>query len=676
MADYQNLGALIWSIAELLRGDYKQHDNGKVILPLAVLRRLECVLEPTREDVRLTAAGLKAKGLKDEAAARVLNKVAGHDFHNTSLLYFGQPRPGRDGKDIPGSLLADPDKIAENLTHYIQSFSPNARAILEHFKFEDQIAALNKANLLFMVVKRFCEVDLHPTRVPNHAMGGIFEELIRKFAEQSNETAGEHFTPREVIRLMVTVLFAEDKDALTKKGIVRKLYDPACGTGGMLSVAEEYLRALNPDANLLVFGQELNPEAYAICNSDMLIKGQDVDRVVFGNTFSQDGHRGETFDYMLSNPPFGVDWKKNHKEVTDEHNKQGFNGRFGPGLPRISDGSLLFLLHMISKMAPITDSHPEGARIGIVLNGSPLFSGDAGSGESDIRRWIIEQDYLEAIIGLPDQLFFNTGIYTYIWVVTNRKAPRRQGKVLLVNATGMCEKMRKSLGNKRHFIPSKQIEDIARLYAGAKPGPGVRVFDNEDFGYRQITAERPLRLNFLNDQSRRDSFHATDEWQAVCAKDPEAAAVLRAGISKVEPNRQLAVRDALDVGFGKLFAKAKLKAHGPLYKELIRCLSERDPAAEPFLDFVKGEWIPVPDSALRDTENVPLKEDIHEWFAREVTPFRPDAWIDEAKTKIGYEIPFTRHFYEYTPLPPLEEIDAEIRKLETDILAMLKTVMA
>jgi type I restriction enzyme M protein len=379
---------------------------------------------------------------------------------------------------------------------------------------------------------------------------------------------------------------------------------------------------------------------------------------------------------MLSNPPFGVEWKTVQKQVTDEHKKQGFNGRFGPGLPRISDGSLLFLLHMISKMAPITDANPEGARIGIVLNGSPLFSGDAGSGESDIRRWIIEQDYLEAIIGLPDQLFFNTGIYTYIWVVTNRKSPRRKGKVLLVNATGMYEKMRKSLGNKRNFIPAKHVAAVSRLYADAKPGPAVKVFDNEDFGYRQITVERPARFNFLNDDIRRHRFYATTEWDDLGLKDEEAAKVLRAGISKVEPDRKHLVRDALDAGFGRLFAKAGLKPHTPLYKALIRSLGERDSGAEPFLDLVKGKWAKVPDSGLRDTENVPLKEDIHEWFAREVTPFRPDAWIDEEKTKIGYVIPFTRHFYEYTPIRSLEELDNEIRTLETDILGMLKAVMS
>jgi type I restriction enzyme M protein len=406
--NFKERANFIWSIADLLRGDYKQSEYGRVILPLTVLRRLDCVLEPTKQTVLEYLP--QTKGLSPEAAETVLKKKAKLSFYNKSKFDFKK-------------LIADPSDIAANLRNYINGFSKNARNILEHFNFDDHIERLDKANLLYLIVKRFAEVDLHPETVPNIEMGYIFEELIRKFADLSNETAGEHFTPREVIRLMVNIIFLNDKAILTKKGIVKTLYDPACGTGGMLSIAEEYLRELNPDADLRVFGQELNPESYAICNSDMLIKGQNPDQIKFGNSFTQDGFKDDKFDYMLSNPPFGVEWKKIEDEIVKEHETLGFSGRFGAGLPRISDGSFLFLQHMISKMRP----ENGGARLGIVFNGSPLFSGGAGSGESEIRKWIIEHDMLEAIIALPDQLFYNTGISTYIWIVTNCKEKERKG---------------------------------------------------------------------------------------------------------------------------------------------------------------------------------------------------------------------------------------------------------
>jgi len=475
--NFKESANFIWGIADLLRGDYKQSEYGRVILPLTVLRRLDCVLEPTKETVLSYLP--QTKGLSPEAAETVLKKKAKLSFYNKSKFDFQK-------------LVADPNDIAANLRNYINGFSKNARSILEHFNFDDHIERLDKSNLLYMVIKRFAEVDLHPDKIKNIEMGYIFEELIRKFADISNETAGEHFTPREVIRLMVNVLFLNDKDVLTKKGIVKTLYDPACGTGGMLSVAEEYLRELNPDADLRVFGQELNPESYAICNSDMLIKGQNTEHIKFGNSFTQDGLKDDKFDYMLSNPPFGVEWKKIEEDITKEYEQLGFSGRFGAGLPRISDGSFLFLQHMISKMRP----ENGGARLGIVFNGSPLFSGSAGSGESEIRKWIIEHDMLEAIIALPDQLFYNTGISTYIWIVTNRKAKDRKGKVQLVNAVDFFKKMARSLGNKRNEISDEQIAEVTKIYGAFKNDEKCKIFPNEYFGYTRLIVERPLRLNF------------------------------------------------------------------------------------------------------------------------------------------------------------------------------------
>ena len=474
-----NLSAFIWSVADLLRGDYKQSEYGKVILPFTVLRRLDCVLEPTKAAVLSELAKRTQAKINPEP---FLLRKAGQLFYNTSDLDLKR-------------LMGDQDHIAENLRSYLQAFSPAVRDIFEHFEFHAQIDRLAKANLLYQVTEKFATIDLHPDVVSNAQMGAVFEELIRKFAEISNETAGEHFTPREVIRLMVNLLFIEDDEALTKPGVVRSIYDPTAGTGGMLSVAGEHLAGHNPDARLVMYGQELNPESYAICKADMLIKGQDIANITFGNTLSNDGLPGKQFDYMLSNPPFGVEWKKIEREIRKEAEEQGYNGRFGPGLPRVSDGSLLFLLHLISKMRPVKDG---GSRFGIVLNGSPLFTGGAGSGESEIRRYVLENDLVEAIIGLPTDMFYNTGISTYVWIVSNRKPAARQGKVQLIDASGFWQKMRKSLGSKRKELSPEHIEDITKIFGEFRKVtrdkvPISRIFKNEDFGYRTITVERPER---------------------------------------------------------------------------------------------------------------------------------------------------------------------------------------
>ena len=669
----------IWAVADLLRGDYKQSEYGKVILPLTVLRRLDCVLEPTRVKVLERAQALPAKA---DAAMRdvMLSQTAGQSFYNLSRFAF---QPASAAPAGLASLLADQEQVAANLKNYVAGFSPNAREIfLDKFKLGDQIDRLDGGNLLYLIVSKFSQIDLHPEAVDNIQMGYVFEELIRRFSEQSNETAGEHFTPREVIRLMVNLLFAEDADALTKRGVIRTLYDPACGTGGMLSVAEQYLRELNPSATLKTYGQELNPESYAVCKSDLLIKGEDASHVKFGNSFTQDGLSGERFDYMLSNPPFGVEWKKVEAVVRDEHEKLGMSGRFGAGLPRVNDGSLLFLQHMVSKFKPDGD----GSRLAIVLNGSPLFTGGAGSGESEIRRWVIENDWLEAIIGLPEQLFYNTGIGTYVWVVTNRKPPQRKGTVQLIDASGLFVKMRKSLGNKRSEMSEGQIRRVTQVFGDREETEFSRLFDNADFGYRRVTVERPLRLNFSVAPERVERLKASLAFQNLASSrkkaggdrdaDAEAGRKLQAdllaalaGLSSVTVHRNRdAFRAALEAAL-----KGRVKPPAPLWKALFESLSERDEAADVCTD---GRGNPEPDPELRDSENVPLKEDVAAYFSREVSPHVPDAWIDDTKTRVGYEIPFTRHFYQYAPLRPLAEIEQEITSLEADIQAMLKGVVS
>lgn len=664
--NFKERANFIWSIADLLRGDYKQSEYGRVILQLTVLRRLDCVLEPTKDAVLKYLPQIK--GLSPDAAEAVLKKKAELSFYNNSKFDFQK-------------LNADPTDIAANLRNYINGFSKNARSILEHFNFEDHIERLDKSNLLYMIVKRFAEIDMHPDKISNIEMGYIFEELIRKFADLSNETAGEHFTPREVIRLMVNLLFLNDQEILTKKGIVKTLYDPACGTGGMLSVSEEYLRELNPDADLRVFGQELNPESYAICNSDMLIKGQNTEHIKFGNSFTQDGLKDEKFDYMLSNPPFGVEWKKIEEEITKEYEQLGFAGRFGAGLPRISDGSFLFLLHMISKMRP----EDGGARLGIVFNGSPLFSGGAGSGESEIRKWIIENDMLEAIIAMPDQLFYNTGISTYIWIVTNRKEKDRRGKIQLVNATGFFQKMARSLGNKRNEIGDEHIVMITKIYGEFKEGEFCKIFPNKYFGYTRVTVERPLRLNFQTTKERIDRL----DQQSAFVNLSKSRKKGKEGLKEVKDGEKLQrqIKEMLlNMDGNKVYKNrqkfievieekadaAGLKIKEPVMKTILNALSERDETADVCID-KNGKM--EPDAELRDYENVPLMDDIEEYFNREVLPHVPDAWMDRSKDRVGYEINFNKEFYKYKPLRSLEEIRQDILTLEKETEGLMNEVL-
>ena len=663
--NFKERANFIWSIADLLRGDYKQSEYGRVILPLTVLRRLDCVLEPTKQAV--FAYLPQTKGFSPDAAETVLKKKARLTFFNKSKYDFQK-------------LAADPNDIAANLRNYINGFSKNARSILEHFNFEDHIERLDKANLLYKVVKRFAEIDLHPDKVLNIEMGYIFEELIRKFAEISNETAGEHFTPREVIRLMVNLLFLNDKEILARKGIVKTLYDPACGTGGMLSVSEDYLRELNPDASLRVFGQEINPETYAVCNSDMLIKGQNTDHIKFGNSFTQDGLKDEKFDYMLSNPPFGVEWKKIEEEITKEYEQLGFSGRFGAGLPRISDGSFLFLQHMISKMKP----EDGGTRIGIVFNGSPLFSGGAGSGESEIRKWIIEHDMLEAIIALPDQLFYNTGISTYLWIVTNRKEKERKGKIQLINATGFFQKMTRSLGNKRNEISDEHTAEITKIYGAFKENEYCKIFKNKYFGYTRVTVERPLRLNF---QASKERIERLDEQPGFInlAKSKKKG---KEGLKEIEEGEKLKKdikvmlltfdpklyknREKFIEAIEQAAEEAGLEIKAPVMKAILEALSERDETADICMDKNGNS---EPDTDLRDYENIPLMDNIEDYFKREVLPHVPDAWMDRSKDKVGYEINFTKEFYKYKPLRSLEDIRKDIFALEKETEGLMGEVL-
>jgi type I restriction enzyme M protein len=772
---YKSKIDLIWTIANLLRGPYRPPQYRRVMIPLTVLRRLDCVLEETKDQVATMHKNLMESGKHDaETIEKIINKKFGLNFHNISGFTFQ-------------SLLSDPDKLAANLNRYIAGFSSRARKIIEKFKFEEEIEKLDEANRLYEVIKEVAIVDFHPDRIKNVAMGYIFEDLVRRFNEQANEEAGDHFTPREVVKLMVSLLFTNEEHIYTK-GKVIKIYDPACGTGGILSESEKAIKADNDQANVELFGQEYNPESFAICGSDLMIKGEEVTNIVFGNTLGTgkskegftdgDGHPEERFHYMAANPPFGVEWKPEKDHVTKEHEQFGFDGRFGPGLPRINDGALLFLLHMISKMQRPPESYilprpggiegGEGSRIAIIFNGSPLFTGDAGGGESNIRRWIIENDMLEAIVGMPDQLFYNTGIYTYIWIVTNRKALHRQGKVQLINAADFAWKMKKSLGDKRKKIGEgingepDHIAEITLIYADFKhdeirtlnqiktnvdspkdkrrdPDKPIfvsKVFVNQDFGYFKIVVERPLRLNFAVSRDRIGQAKSSPYFESLIIskkrKDKDKVAEeIKAGkeaqdeitriLETLEPDyrngelvknrRQFekilkkAFKDA-DVTFDTALKNALLSTAG---------LAEKDPTADPCLT-AKGD--PEPDPDLRDTENVPFpgallangKRDMENkliplplpldyetkktkgkvdkdallslvrghceaYLTKEVLPFRDDAWIDHTKIKVGYEIPFNRHFYQYEPPRPLEEIEADIKALEKEIMAMLGEVV-
>ena len=727
---HRQLAGLIWQICNLLRGPYKRNEYRKVILPLTVLRRFDCLLAPTKAQALATFNEFKGK--PESIIRSKMQAATGYAFYNLSKLEFAPSQKGRN------SLLDDPSNLAPNLNSYINGFSPNVRAIMERFAFDQQIAKMAEKNLLFKVVQAFAGFDLSfPEMPPDQAamhMGYVFEELIRIGAEQSNEEAGEHFTPREVIKLMVNLLLSPEQD-LRRSHVVKTIYDPACGTGGMLSVAEKYIRELNSEAKPLLYGQDWNDEAWAVCRSDMLIKGEDADNIALGDTFTKDAHARDeqgqkrSFDYMLANPPFGVEWKQHQRYIEHERDTLGYEGRFGAGTPRINDGALLFLQHMISKMRSPSDG---GSRIGIVFNGSPLFTGDAGSGESEIRRWIIENDWLEAVVALPEQLFYNTGISTYIWVLTDRKEAHRKGKVQLIDARNHWVQMEKSLGNKRRRIgdPSDDkpkepdhIGDITALHgefhdgasrwvlfdrdgkvvtltkaapAGDTPEGQTwkqlivsKVFDNEDFGYHKITVERPLRLNFRATPERIARLEDETAFKnlASSTKKDEAARLIdiATGEKRQEAIRQLLAEFAkrhpemikdrkvfltalkpIDRELGVRLAAAELKA-------VINALGERDETAEICRD---REGQPEPDAELRDTENVPLKESIQAYFEREVLPHVPDAWIDHGKTKVGYEIPLNRHFYRYEPPRELSIIEGEIKALEEDIVRLLKEVTA
>ena len=666
----------IWSVADLIRDDFKRGKYQDVILPLTVLRRIDCVLEPKKDKVLSEYHKYKDQ-LKD--TDKILRRASGYAFYNISKYTFDR-------------LLGDPNNIAKNLNAFINGFSENMREVIEKFDFRNTISKLNEANLLYLVLQRFNEIDLHPDVVDNHEMGTIFEELIRRFNEALDENPGEHFTPREVIRLMVSLLLAVENEALKIPERVIKVADPACGTGGMLTIAKEQMLAINPKLDVYLYGQEVNPETFAVCKSDLYIKsvdGRDAENIAFASTLSNDIHAKERFDYQLANPPYGKEWKKDQDAVEAEAEK-GEKGRFSAGTPRISDGQLLFLQHMLSHMAKPEDG---GARVAIVMNGSPLFTGDAGSGESEIRRWILENDWLEAIIALPEQLFYNTGIATYIWVLSNHKTKERKGKVQLIDGTFFWKPMRKSLGDKRREMSADDLNQITKLYQDFKEGEHSKIFKDTDFGYRKIPVERPLRLNFQASEER-------------LARLKEQSAFINLAASKKKDKKQKtkeekegqAQQDAIFSASGKLpkqlfkdrveFENQLNKIAGatvlsslpvPIKKAILAALSERDETAEICRD---KDGNPEPDPDLRDTENVPLNETLEAFFEREVKPHVPDAWIntnvrddkDGDKGKVGYEINFNRYFYEYQPPRDLKVIEAEIKTLEKEIMYMLKEV--
>lgn len=781
--NFSQTAAFIWSVADLLRGDFKQSQYGRIILPFTLLRRLECVLEETKAAVVAENQRIADMGLPEEAQEKFLIRASKRPFYNTSPM------------DL--SKMGQSD-IKDNLNTYVQSFSKDAREIFEHFKFEEFVGQLADANLLYKVVQKFANTDLSPETISNHEMGFVFEELIRRFAESSNETAGEHFTPRDIVRLTTSLVFMEDDDALTKDGIIRTIYDPTAGTGGFLSSGMEYVLELNPDAVMRTYGQELNPESYAICKADMLIKGQEVNNIKLGNTLSNDQLVAEKFDYMLSNPPFGVDWKKISGEINDEHTQKGFDGRFGAGLPRVSDGSLLFLMHLLSKMRPITASEQEagngqnsnqGSRIGIILNGSPLFTGGAGSGESEIRRYILEADLLEAIIALPNDMFYNTGIATYIWILSNKKAAERKGHVQLIDGSNLYSKMRKSLGSKRNEMNDDDIKTITKSFgdfevvdarvldkpeevksnrgrqsANPKSEPAKtfasKIFATHEFGYRRITIERPLRLSAqLSDDAIEtlryapkpfdmvmpalyDAFGGdwtNDNYGDLSAVTLEARAMIKADFSELKEkqikdvldskvwrdqleimNKAKALQSAIGISqfddfneFEKVFKQALKDADVNLdakeKKQLMDAITWKNPEAEPVIKKAVKVESPLygafsykptnsnkpakivefqTDSDLRDYENVPLNPEvtttelIESYFAREVQPHVPDAWINSDKTDaideeigiVGFEIPFNRHFYVYEPPRPLAEIDADLDAVSSEIMQLLGEV--
>jgi type I restriction enzyme M protein len=729
VSKHNELTGKLWDIANRLRGPYRPPQYRLVMLPMIVLRRFDCVLEPTKEKVLSEHKRLVAANTPEAAMVRLLSRAA--DPHasdpkrkRNQPLYNVSPYTFE-------KLLADQENIAPNLIAYINGFSQNVRDIFEHFKFTDQIEKLDASNRLYSVLKEMANVDLRfADEDDNLHMGYLFEYLVMRFNEQANEEAGDHFTPREVIRLMAKLIYTGETDVYTP-GIYRKIYDPACGTGGMLSVSERYILGENTSANLGLFGQEYNDESWAICCSDMLIKDEPVDQIKLGDTLgdgkTHDFHQSEAFHYMLANPPFGVEWKDQKGVVEKEHNELGFSGRFGAGLPPINDGSLLFLQHMLSKRIASPEEGGEGSKIAIVFNGSPLFSGDAGSGPSNIRRWIIENDWLDAIVALPDQLFYNTGIYTYVWLVTNRKAEERKGTIQLIDGTRFFRRMKKSLNNKRNEIGDDQINALTKLYGNYRDGetaPVVvdgeeeervvsKVFPNQAFGFLKVTVERPLRLNFqttteriarLDDQTaftnlavskkRKDAKQIAAEEEA----GREQQAAIRALLESMDASKLYMDRAEFDADLSAAAKSAGVKIAATVKKSIFAAIGERDPAAEICRD-KKGNA--EPDSELRDTENIPLPLDaapppietcrddaltlalndmfgevIDDYMDNEVLPHVPDAWVDWSKTKIGYEIPVNRHFYVYKPPRPLAEIEADIQSLEGEIATLLKGLVS
>lgn len=666
-----NYVSFIWRIANLLRGDYKEHEYGDVILPFTVLTRLDSVLVNTKTDVLQIR---EQKGVPPEVKRLQYANATGYPFWNTSRFTLR-------------TLKNDPDSLEGNLRSYVDAFSPNARDVLKSYDFYTVIDRLDRSDLLYQIVEAFTDpaVDLSPAAVSNEDMGSIFEELIRRFSELSNETAGEHFTPREVIRLMVEMLFDPDMDAICAPGFMASLYDPGVGTGGMLSAAIERAQQLNDGARIEVYGQELNPQTYAVAKSDILIKGDDAERIYFGNSLTADKTAGQKFNYMLCNPPFGVEWKKYANPIKDEAEKRGWKGRFGAGLPRISDGSFLFLQHMISKMKPYDPadtSNAPGTRIGIVFNGSPLFTGAAGSGESNIRRWILENDWLEAIVALPDQMFYNTGILTYVWLLSNRKSSIRKNKVQLIDGTGFFARMRKPLGEKRKYLTDENIAEIARIYGSFTEGEHSKIFDTQDFGFREVTVERPLRLNFTTAPERLERLWeqtpfknlATSKKRTEPARSEEIEdgkktqeAIIDA-IKTLDDQQVWKNRDEFTDALKAAFKQAKVTVRTPLLKAILAALSETDPSADICRD-ANGK--PEPDPALRDTEQIPLTEDIDAYIQREVIPYAADAYVDPDKTKIGYEIPFTRYFYKYEEIGDSTETLTEIQALGAHIQASI-----
>ena len=720
---HEELKAKIWEIANRLRGPYRPPQYRLVMLPIVVLRRLDCVLEPTKDAVLKKRDELEAQQKPEAAMDSLLGKAADpnrkNPLYNTSPYTFAR-------------LLGDPENIAPNLVSYINGFSPTAQHIFERFKFADQIEKLDASNRLFTVVKAMSDVDLHPDRIDNLQMGYLFEHLVMRFNEQANEEAGDHFTPREVIRLMANLIYTREQDVY-KPGIYRTIFDPACGTGGMLSESAKLILDQNSRAQLALFGQEYNDESWAICCSDMLIKDEDTDNIVLGDTLgdgkTKDGFEGQQFHYLMANPPFGVEWKDQKEVVQREHKTVGFSGRFGAGLPAINDGSLLFLQHMISKMHPYEEGDEDrpGSKIAIVFNGSPLFSGDAGSGPSNIRRWIIENDWLDAIVALPDQLFYNTGIYTYVWLVTNRKPTERRGKVQLIDATRFFQKMKKSLNNKRNEIAEDQIRRLTRIYGNYRDGETAevqidgetdsrvisRILENREFGFLKVTVDRPLRMNFeatperiakLDDQTDFGNLTKSKKRKDAAAAEREIEEgrkkqdAIRAMLATLEGNGRYMDRGVFEADVVKAAKSAGVKVLAPIKKAISAALGERDQVAEICRDS-KGR--PEPDSELRDTEKIPLpsgtalplpmdfgpdkpndrlvdafRDDIDAYIAREVLPHVPDSWVDYVKTKVGYEIPINRHFYVYRPPRPLDEIETDITQLEEDIAGLLKGLVA